>query len=331
MVVMENNNKKLVVKHNKLIEFKGRMSVCELKLFGLIIADIREQQEGRFEEYKVDLTILKETTNHNNFYDYMKEVALKLESKRMIVEDFDQENKKYFTTIRLIHKPKYRQGDNFLTIELDKDLIPYILDLKREFTRYQIENILRLKSCYSVRVYELLKQYESIGKRTISILELREILGIDLEEYQRFYDFEKWVLKQSQREINEHTDLNISYNKNKRGRNIESLTFTIVSKEDNQYINYLNQSYNIKEFKEKAGIESENFNSKQVLELYEVAVDMLIDDYKSEADLFEYIRLNYLFMKEKKGIKNPFNYLIKALKGDHAVARGQIKFDYPID
>ena len=154
---------------------------------------------------------------------------------------------------------------------------------------------------------------------------------IEENKYIRVYDFERFVLKPSIEEINFHTDLNINYEKLKNGKKVVGIKFSINSKSKDPYIEYLNQSYNIKEFKEKSGIESENFNAKQVLELYESTVDMLIDDYQSEADLFEYIRLNYLFMKEKKGVKNPFNYLMKALKEDYAVARGQIKFEYPID
>ena len=96
---------KLVVKHNKLIEFKGRMSTSELKLFGLIIADVRGQQDRQFEEYHIDISVLKETTKDKNFYNYICDVAFKLEEKRIIVEKFNDDNKKERTTLRLINKP----------------------------------------------------------------------------------------------------------------------------------------------------------------------------------------------------------------------------------
>ena len=117
---------KLVVKHNKLVEFKGRMTVNELKLFSLIIADIREQQEKRKEEYSIDISALKETTDHKGFYDYIRDVALRLEDKRIIVDKLDENNKRSFTTIRLITNPEYKEGDSNLIVEIDKNLIPYI-------------------------------------------------------------------------------------------------------------------------------------------------------------------------------------------------------------
>ena len=235
--------------------------------------------------------------------------------------DFE-ENKRHFTTIRLINKPRYTEGSNELTIDIDKDLIPYIIDLKREFTRYQIENILRLKSSYAVRVYELLKQYENIGKREINIKDLREYLGIDKKEYTRFDNFEARVLTPAQEEINKHTDINIEYEKLKQGRKIISILFKVEPKDtqDQVYNEYLKEFYNIQDMKIKMGLSSENFNSKQVMEIYELAIQKTQDDL----DPFEYIRLNYLYMIEKGAARNKYSYLLSAIEDDYAAAGGQL-------
>lgn len=321
--MQEKKNDKLVVKHNKLIEFKGRMTTNELKLFGLIIADVREQQDKQFQEYHIDISVLEETTKDKNFYNYIKDVALRLEDKKIIVEGINEKNKRHFTTIRLINKPRYTEGSNRLIIDIDKDLIPYIIDLKREFTRYQIENILRLKSSYAVRVYELLKQYESIGKREIDIKDLREYLGIDKKEYTRFDNFEARVLVPAQEEINNHTDINISYEKIKQGRRIASILFTIESKDQEQkvYIEYLKDFYNIKDLKIKMGLGGENFNDKQIMSIYELAVEKVQDKF----DVFEYVRLNYLHMIEKGSARNKYSYLLSALENDYGAAAGQLR------
>ncbi len=333
--MQEKKNDKLVVKHNKLIEFKGRMTTNELKLFSLIIADVREQQDKQFQEYNIDISVLEEITKDKNFYNYIQEVALRLEDKRIIVEGLNEKNKRHFTTIRLINKPRYTEGSNKLTVDIDKDLIPYIIDLKREFTRYQIENILRLKSSYSVRVYELLKQYEGIGKREIGIDDLRDYLGINKDEYIRFYDFERRILIQSKTEINGEidkkgniiypgTDINIDYEKIKTGRRITSILFTIEPKEqqDKVYIEYLNQYYNIKDMQKKMGLSNENFNSKQIMEIYEKAVQKVGNE---DIDIFEYVRLNYLHMISKGTARNKYSYLLSALENDYGAAAGQLR------
>ena len=130
---------KLVVKHNKLIEFKGRMTTNELKLFSLIVADVREQQKKQFEKYEIDISVLQEITKDKNSYNYIKDIALKLEDKRIVLDCLNENNKKHFNTIRLINKPRYTEDSNYLIVDLDKDLIPYVMDLKRRFTRYQID------------------------------------------------------------------------------------------------------------------------------------------------------------------------------------------------
>ena len=254
-------------------------------------------------------------------YSEIRDIVRELRRKEVIISTEEGELiTGWLSSIRYVEK------SGLIELEFSERLVPYLLQLRDKFTRYQLKNILYLKNKYSIRMYELLKQYEVIGKRTFTIDQLKEILSIK-DKYKDVRNLEKRVLEVSAKEINEYTDLNISYTKNKKGRSIESLTFTIESKENKQYIEYLEKTYNIKEFKQRAGLENENFNSNQVLELYEVAVDMLIDEYESETDLFEYIRLNYLFMRDKKSVKNPFSYLRKALKEDYAVARGQIKFD----
>lgn len=324
--MQKKKNDKLVVKHNKLVEFKGKMTTNELKLFGLIIADVREQQDKQFQEYNIDISILEETTKDKNFYNYIKDVALRLEDKKIVIDGINQNNKRYFTTIRLINKPRYVEGNNKLTLDIDKDLIPYILDLKREFTRYEIENILRLKSSYAVRIYELLKQYENIGKREINIKDLREYLGIEKEEYKRFDNFEARVLAPAQEEINESTDVSITYEKLKTGRRITSILFTIESRvqEDKFYIEYLNQYYNIKEIQSEMGLSKENFSSKQVMNIYEKAVGKLASS--ESKDIFEYVRLNYIHVKLKNDVRNIYSYLLKAVEEDFAVAKGQLRF-----
>lgn len=239
-------NEKLVVKHNKLIEFKGKLTVNEIKLLSLIIADVRvTKQHEQFKEYRVDISYLKDNTNHKDFYNYLKETALRLESRRIVVERINGKNARETTLLRLINKPRITDDTYELEVYIDKDLIPYITDLKKNLTSYQIENILRLKSSYSIRIYELLKQFEATGEREVSVQQLREFLGIAEEEYKRFYDFERWVLKAAKEEINKFTDILIDYEKIKVGRSIDSIKFSIKANPENDYSEHIKLIYDI--------------------------------------------------------------------------------------
>ena len=315
----------LVVKANDLIEARYSLNLNEQKIILYAVSKI-DRNKDKFNILQLSIKEFMELLGASQFrYAEIKAVVKGLMSKQLSIK-----TDKTDLVVNWVSSIQYTKDTGIIELEFSEKLVPYLLQLKEKFTRYQLKNILYLKNKYSIRIYELLKQYENIGKRTFTIKEIKETLSIQ-DKYKDFRNLEKWVIKPSIKEINEHTDIMITYAKNKLGRSIESLTFTIESKEDKKYIEYLDQTYNIKEFKERAGLESENFNAKQVLSLYEIAVDMLIDDYESEDDLFEYIRLNYLLMQEKKGVKNSYSYLVKALKGDYAIARGQIKLECKIE
>ncbi|NMA58770.1 replication initiation protein [Clostridium cochlearium] len=311
-------NNKLVVKHNKLIEFKGKMGLNELKLFSLVIADIKEQQDKIFKKYEINIDILKQTTEHKDFYNYMQEIAFNLENKRIIVENINEKGKRESYPIRLINRPKIVEDSKFLELYIDKDLIPYVLNLKKHFTQYQIENILRLNSRYSIRLYEIMKRWEFTEKKEVEINleELRNYLGVE-EKYSRFYDFERWVLKVAKEEINKYTDLEIDYEKIKTRQSITSVLFFIRSKTEDEkvYIEFLNEFYDIKDMQEKMGLKNENFNSRQIMSIYEKAVQMAGNE---DINLFEYVRLNYLHIKDNA--RNKYSYLLKSLENDYARA-----------
>lgn len=59
-----------------------------------------------------------------------------------------------------------------------------------------------------------------------------------VQDYPRFTNFESYILKNSLKEINEHTTFNVTYDKVKKGRSIDSIVFHIMKKrqaDDNSY------------------------------------------------------------------------------------------------
>jgi plasmid replication initiation protein len=88
--------------------------------------------------------------------------------------------------ITWVSSVKYYDNEGVVHIAFDPALKPYLLQLKSRFKPYQLRNVISLNSFYSIRIYELLKQYENIGNRTFEINELREMLV--LSRY--YFDYE---------------------------------------------------------------------------------------------------------------------------------------------
>ncbi len=89
-------------------------------------------------------------------------------------------------------------------------------------------------------MYEILKQYEKSGERTLSVIELRELLGIGKDEYPQWERFRVRVLESCQKALSESTDIKFNYEPDKKrgpGGKILKLKFLISKNED--YIDQL--------------------------------------------------------------------------------------------
>jgi plasmid replication initiation protein len=115
--------------------------------------------------------------------------------------------------------------EGYVDVCFDPKIKPYLLKLKECFTIYQLKNILFLHSAYSVRTYEMLKQFESTGIKTISVDELRDILRVS-PNY-TVGNITQRILKPAQKELKEHTDISFTYNFIKHGRRFTDITFKI--------------------------------------------------------------------------------------------------------
>ena len=311
---MGNINKHLVVKSNNLIQARYDLNLNEQKIILYAVSKL-DRSKDNFNiipiEVKKFYKLLGTSTER---YTELREMIIKLREKTLIIETDEGE-----IITGWISSLEYKRDKGIIELEFSHKLIPYLLQLKEQFTRYQIKNILYLSNKHSIRIYELLKQYETIGERTFTIDEIKKILLLE-NQYSRFSNFENWILKPTMEEINEHTDILISYEKIKKGRSIEAIKYSIKPKKVNDYEKFLEETYNIKDMKLQAGLQEENFNSEQFMKIYEVASNRMIEYYETERDILSYININYKYMLEKDNIINRFSYLIDTLENDRARA-----------
>ena len=280
---MENG---LVVKHNDLIEAKYKLNLVEQKIILYTVSQL-DRDENNFKLVKVKISDIAELIgNEIHRYTEFKKIANDLMDKKVVLSSRPNLDMRWLASSEYI-------GEGIIELEFSEKLIPYLLQLKQRFTRYEIKNILSMKSSYSVRIYELMKQYENIGKREFELTEFKRCLGLKEDEYSRIYDFERFVLKVAKEEINRDTDLIIDYEKMRKGRKITGFVFIIEPRDTEKqiYIEFLNEFYDIKNMQSKMGLSEEKFSPKQVMAIYEKAIERIGNE---DINPFEYIRLNYL-------------------------------------
>ncbi|MDB8044375.1 replication initiation protein, partial [Escherichia coli] len=129
------------------------------------------------------------------------------------------------------YRAQYFKGEAKVEITFSDAIMPYLTQLKGQFTRVVVKNVSSLSSTYSIRIYELLQQFRSTGDRTIAIDDFRTMLAVE-DKYQQFKDLNKMIIKPAIAELNEKSDLVVTVETIKKGRTVVALHFRF--KEDKQ-------------------------------------------------------------------------------------------------
>ncbi|MDQ1233639.1 plasmid replication initiation protein [Paenibacillus sp. SORGH_AS306] len=217
---MKKNN--LVTKSNDLIEMPLKMSVVELRIIYVLISIISpDDQEFQRYRFKISEFAKLAGVKNKNIYAQVKEYTLNLMSHPFYINENLQVN--------WLASAEYFPNEGIIEVEFSPKLKPYLLQLKEKFTSFRLNDILKLKSAYSMRIYELLKQYEKLGQRTLKVQRLKELLGIE-DQYPVYSDFKKRVITKAQQEINKSTDIEFNYVERKSGRKVDEIVFTIKTK-----------------------------------------------------------------------------------------------------
>ena len=249
--------KRKIVEHNDLITSVAKMDKTPLKIFELAVSCIDTENLPKdniiylskaelFTFFKVD-----DNGKHTRF----KEAISKMQEQAFF--EVREEAGKGFKFRRILPIPtvEWTDYDDKVMIRFNQDIMPYLIELKQNFTQYALSDLIDLNSKYSIILYKWLSmsynQYEHYstkgGRRaeqveayrnpSISMQELRTITDTTTK-YERFTKFETRVLREPLEEINAHTSFNVTYEKVKKGRSIDSIVFHIEKKrmaDDNSY------------------------------------------------------------------------------------------------
>ena len=243
-------SKRKVVEHNSLITSIAKMDKTPLKMFELAVSLI--DTENPPEDQTVYLS-KREMFAFFNVDDSNKHSRFKEAIEKMQKQAFFQikkEHDKGFKFVSIVPIPyvEWTDYNDEVKIEFHREIMPYLINLKTNFTQHALSDIAELNSKYAIILYRWLsmnynqydhysvkggrreKQVESYRNPEISMHDLRQMTDT-VDEYKRFYNFEKWVLKEPLSEITNHTTLNVTYEKIKKGRSIDSIVFHITKKQ----------------------------------------------------------------------------------------------------
>jgi len=212
----------MVIKHNALIRSTYDYSAVELKLI-LAIASLVHPKDEEFQTYSIkasEYAKLLGADKQNQFKSFNK-LGRQLLSKPLTIPDENGD-----ILCNWFSSYQYKDKEGRIECSFDPKLKPYMLQLKQEFTQYKVENVIKMKSIYAIRIYEIAKSWEGLGRFTLSVENMKKTFGIS-DKYTLYADFKRKVILKAIKEINLHSDLKISFKEIKQGRKVTSIRFLL--------------------------------------------------------------------------------------------------------
>ena len=224
IVDIQKDKNNIVKKHNELIKAKGALSQTAQKMLSMVIAMIRVD-DTEFQSYALSISSYKkeiESKSKKSKKDFI-ENAYELMSNPFEI------NKQLFNWCS---KVDWGSLDGYIIFDIHKDLKPYLLELKEDFTEYSLINILHLKGIYSPRLYEyFLMQYGQRKYGTSSYqfdLKIDDLRGLlKIKDSYKYDKIKLRILNKAKTDFKKYTDIQFEYKEQKIGRKVDRLIITI--------------------------------------------------------------------------------------------------------
>ncbi|UPL51404.1 replication initiation protein [Hymenobacter sublimis] len=233
---------KTVAQHNALINARFSFVPLEMRLFISLLTRI-EPGDEQFREHFVPMAEIIHERTGGSAYDEVKQMCNNITSRRLYIEkliDTQQGTRKRskkpdFEFIPLMAKAAYESDRGGVVASFNPLIMPYLLQLRESgnFTLAQLEQLNKLKSFYSYRIYWLLKEYATFKERTITIAQLRFLLDLQEGEYPRFNNLRTRILDKAQTEM-QQTDMPFTYELQKQGKVVSEVKFLLAAPHDGE-------------------------------------------------------------------------------------------------
>lgn len=214
----------LVTKSNTIIEASYRLTLQEQRLVLFCVAQVDSRRPlDQQRSFVVEAGPFRETFGlaQEKVYEEMKDAAKRLFERKVTIVDAQNGQ---VTLLRWVSMIRYENRKGRVVLNFAPELLPFISDLKDCFTSYPLEAVAKLTSTFAVRLFELLAQYARLGRRQMSVEQLRRWLD-SVDSYPRFSEFERWVIEPAVQQLNECTTMQVTWAKRRVGRRVTHLEF----------------------------------------------------------------------------------------------------------
>lgn len=228
-----NNNNLTVYKHNAVIEAGYKISLNEQRVVLACIGQVDSTKKllatDEFELSAKEFATMFEVSE-KRAYQALVEVTENLFNRYIVIKaPFPHKPNIEKLKTRWISSIAYNKTEGKIVLQFAQQILPYLSSLEKCFTKYELKHISKMTSIYGIRLYELIMQWKTTGKREISIEWLKEQFQLD-ESYDRMFDLKKRVIDPAVDDINKYSNFNLVWEQRKTGRKVTHLVFTFTEK-----------------------------------------------------------------------------------------------------
>lgn len=215
----------LIVKSNDLIEASYRLNLNEQRLILFMMSKIKKE-DTQFRTCRISVKEFVETYDLNlkNTYKEIKQTTKSLTEKSMTIKD--KNNPKNYIHISWLASAAYVNG--ILELEFSDKLSPYLLEIRDNFSKYMLGEFVKFSGVYTIRLYQMFKQYLNIGYRYYTLEEFRRILQLE-NKYPKYSNLKIKVINFALDEINRLSNIRVELVEKKEGKKVVGVGFKIKS------------------------------------------------------------------------------------------------------
>lgn len=219
---------------HKLIEASYKMSVPAKRVMLMLLGKIHPGQQDVSKKVTIQASEYSSKTGVNLAQSYRDIQNGCRELMRSIITTRDAQTRTTEECV-VVSWMKYHDNEGWLEATFTPWIAPYIHSLHRlGYKTIAIDEAVKFKRFYTIRLYELLMQFDSTGNRHIKLESLRKIFQIEKSKYPKFAAFRKWVLEPSINEINEKTKWKITWEPKKTGKKVTSISFIFFNSDSSK-------------------------------------------------------------------------------------------------
>lgn len=223
-----------VYKSNALIDASYRLGVIEQRIILACISQVRRDQPITDEVlYSVSIRDIGNLagTERKSLYDDLSKAARRLRRKDVTIalEPNGGGIKPMVMEMSWVQTCVYIEREGRIQLRFSKDMLPYLAELKEQFTGYALADVIRMTSAYAIRLFELLIQYSAVGQREIAVEDLRRWFRLE-DTYRLLSELRRRVIEPAVSQINEHGPLTVQWEPRKSGRTVTHFVFTFTPK-----------------------------------------------------------------------------------------------------